>query len=185
MAGLLNIAATVSLYRAFTVGKAALVAPIAAGYPALTILLSLLSGERPGLLRSLGFPLVLAGMILACIPQWSPAVAAAQFKGRPRPCVEPDITYKAHRSTTGEWVTIVDKGHLTALDNPEVRALAAKYGNADRLLSEDWVPEIPGINARGRYEDYARDPWKYADAQMKKILSGTYEHYYPPARNLK
>jgi hypothetical protein len=95
------------------------------------------------------------------------------------------ITYKAHRSTTGEWVTIVDKGHLTALDDPEVRALAAKYGDPDRLLSEDWVPEIPGINAPGSYEDYARDPWKYADAQMKKILNGTYEHYYPPVKKVK
>src|SRR5579864_1706793 len=75
LAGLLNIAATVSLYRAFTVGTAALVAPIAAGYPALTILLSLLSGERP-LLRSVGIPLVLAGMMLACIPHWNVAVAA-------------------------------------------------------------------------------------------------------------
>ncbi len=89
------------------------------------------------------------------------------------------ITYKVHRKSTGQWVTIVDGGHLTALDDPEVRALAAKYGDPDRILAEDWVPEVPGINAPGRYADYARDPWSFADAQMQKILNGTYEHYYP------
>lgn len=92
------------------------------------------------------------------------------------------ITYQVHRSSTGKWVTIVDRGHLAALDDPEVRALAGKYGDPNMILSEDWVPETPGINAPGSYQDYARDPWKYADAQMKKILSGTYEHYYPPVK---
>jgi hypothetical protein len=89
------------------------------------------------------------------------------------------ITYKVHRRSTGEWVTIIDGGHLVALDDPEVRALAAKFGDPDRILAEDWVPEVPGINAPGRYEDYARDPWPFADAQMQKIVNGTYEHYYP------
>ena len=27
----------------------------------------------------------------------------------------------------------------------------------DRLLAEDWTPEIPGINAPGNYFDYAAD----------------------------
>jgi len=58
------------------------------------------------------------------------------------------------------------------LDNRDVRALAAKYGDPDKLLTEGWIPEIPGINAPGTYEEYARDPWKYADAQMRKILAG-------------
>jgi hypothetical protein len=66
----------------------------------------------------------------------------------------------------------VDRGHLVSLDDPDVRALAGKYGDPDKLLIEDWIPEIPGINAPGNYEEYARDPWKYADAQMKKILGG-------------
>jgi len=91
-------------------------------------------------------------------------------------------TYQVHRSSTGQWVKIVDRGHLVALDDPEVRALASKYGDPDKILSEDWVPEVPGINAPGSYKEYASDPWKYADAQMKKILNGTYEHYYPPVK---
>jgi hypothetical protein len=50
----------------------------------------------------------------------------------------------------------------------------------DTVLSEDWIPEVPGINAPGQYEDYAQDPWKYANAQMETILNGTYEHFYQP-----
>ena len=89
------------------------------------------------------------------------------------------ITYQVHHSTTGKWVKLVDRGHLVALDDPDVRALASKYGDPSTILGEDWVPEIPGINASGSYEDYSRDPWKYANSQMKKILDGTYEYYYP------
>jgi len=37
---------------------------------------------------------------------------------------------------------IVEKGHLLALDDPEVRAIAAKYGDPDELLREDWIPEV-------------------------------------------
>ncbi|HEV2176022.1 MAG TPA: hypothetical protein VGW33_02285 [Terriglobia bacterium] len=92
------------------------------------------------------------------------------------------ITYRAHLRSTGKWVTLVDRGHLTALDDPEVRALASKHGDPDRILSEDWIPEVPGINAPGSYAEYAKDPWKYADAQMKKILNGSYQHDYPPVK---
>lgn len=91
------------------------------------------------------------------------------------------ITYKVHLRSTGKWSTIVDRGHLVSLDDPEVRALAAKYGDPDKLLAEDWIPEIPGINAPGSYEEYARDPWKYADAHMRKIL----EENPPPGRGKK
>ena len=42
--------------------------------------------------------------------------------------------------------SIVDKGHLTALDDPEVRRVASKYGDPDELLREDWVPAIKGVN---------------------------------------
>ena len=39
------------------------------------------------------------------------------------------------------------------------QALAAKYGSPTELLSEDWVPAIPGINYPGDYmRDYGTDP---------------------------
>lgn len=66
----------------------------------------------------------------------------------------------------GAEYPVIRSGRLTALDDPEVRELASRYGDPDELLKEDWVPEIPGISAPGSYEDYARDPsrWIYGRA---------------------
>ncbi|MDA2934552.1 hypothetical protein MYX82_09445, partial [Acidobacteria bacterium AH-259-D05] len=41
---------------------------------------------------------------------------------------------------------IVENGHLLALDDREIRRIAAKYGDPDQLLSEDWIPAVPGVN---------------------------------------
>jgi len=41
-----------------------------------------------------------------------------------------------------DGVKIVDNGHLLALDDPEIREVAAKYGDPDLLLREDWIPEL-------------------------------------------
>jgi len=76
-------------------------------------------------------------------------------------------------------VTIINKGHMTSLDSPEVRALTSRYGDPKELLAEDWVPQIPGINAPGRYEDYAKDPWKTVSMIFKKVEEGKYEYFYP------
>lgn len=62
----------------------------------------------------------------------------------------------------GKKHVLVDKGHLTLLDDPEIRKIAAKYGNPDELLKEYWIPAIPGINYAGNYlEDYAKDPARW------------------------
>ena len=63
-------------------------------------------------------------------------------------------------------VPVIEKGRLSAYDDPEVRDLAARYGDPDQLLHDDWVPEIPGITVEGDYESYARDPARfvYGDA---------------------
>ena len=68
LAGLLNIAASISLYRAFAVGKLALVTPIAASYPALTVVLAFFSGERLKMTAGAGIVIVLAGVMLTVIP---------------------------------------------------------------------------------------------------------------------
>ncbi len=64
---------------------------------------------------------------------------------------------------SGQTCRIIDRGRLTALDDPEVRAVAARFGDPDDLLKEDWIPEVPGISAPGSYASYARDPipWVY------------------------
>jgi hypothetical protein len=91
-------------------------------------------------------------------------------------------TYKVRLRNANKWVNILDKGHMTSLDNPEVRALASRYGDPNYLLTEDWIPEVPGINAPGDYmKDYAPNPGDYAFKVMEKANAGTYEHYFPGA----
>jgi hypothetical protein len=91
-------------------------------------------------------------------------------------------TYKVRLRNANKWVNLLDKGHMTSLDNPEVRALASRYGDPNYLLTEDWIPEVPGINAPGDYlKDYAPNPGKYALEVLDKANKGTYEHYFPGA----
>lgn len=64
LAGIINTAAMFALYRAFEIGKMAVVAPISASYPALTVILSVFSGEKLSLYRVLGIVAALIGVIL-------------------------------------------------------------------------------------------------------------------------
>ncbi|MBI2821822.1 MAG: hypothetical protein HYX74_06315 [Acidobacteria bacterium] len=52
---------------------------------------------------------------------------------------------------------LVDNGHLTVLDDPEVRKVAAKYGNPDELLREDWIPQFDEETGRVIYPPYEED----------------------------
>jgi len=63
----------------------------------------------------------------------------------------------------GREHVVIRNGRLTALDDPEVRKLAANYGDPEELLKEDWIPQIPGVTCAGSYEEYAKDPaaWIY------------------------
>lgn len=76
LAGVLNAFSTLSLYRSFEVGRLAVVAPISASYPALTLLLSLASGERLTAPRAAGVILTLMGVIF---------VAAGEAAGKENP----------------------------------------------------------------------------------------------------
>lgn len=69
----------------------------------------------------------------------------------------------------GSKTTFINKGHLTVLDDPRVRHEAAKYGDPDQLLREDWIPAIPGINVPGDYwQDYANDPAAWIRKDLAK-----------------
>jgi hypothetical protein len=93
------------------------------------------------------------------------------------------LTYRMHvRGTKNTWLTIIDKGEMPAYKSPEIRALASRYGDPNEVLAEDWAPYLPGINAPGRYEDYAKDPWKTVSMIIKKIEDGSYEYFYPPVK---
>ena len=89
-------------------------------------------------------------------------------------------TYRVRLRNANKWVNLLEKGHMTSLDNPEVRALASRYGDPDYLLTEDWIPEVPGINVPGDYlKDYAPNPGKYSLQVLDKANKGTYKHYFP------
>jgi uncharacterized membrane protein len=62
LAGVLNTCATLALYRSFEIGKMSIVAPISAGYPALTMLLAALTGERLTAARMGGVALIIVGV---------------------------------------------------------------------------------------------------------------------------
>lgn len=63
-AGVLNTLGTLALYRSFEIGKMSIVAPISASYPALTMLLSAITGERLTLARFVGVGLILVGVVI-------------------------------------------------------------------------------------------------------------------------
>jgi drug/metabolite transporter (DMT)-like permease len=63
-AGALNAISTLSLYRSFEVGKLAVVAPLSASYPALTVGISVFTGEHLTALRAAGIMLILVGVIV-------------------------------------------------------------------------------------------------------------------------
>ena len=93
------------------------------------------------------------------------------------------LTYKVRvRGTKNGWLTLIDKGEVMAYRSPEVRALASRYGDLNELLSEDWIAHVPGVNAPGKYADYAKDPWKTFAEVMKKVEAGSYEFFYPKAK---
>jgi len=94
------------------------------------------------------------------------------------------VTYRVRvRGTKNSWLTLIDKGELTAYRSPEIRALASRYGAPDDILSDDWVAHLPGVNAPGRYEDYAKNPWKTISEVIQKIEVGSYEYFYPPIKS--
>ena len=62
LAGLLNACGTLSLYRAFEIGKMSVVAPLSASYPALTLILSWLGGDHLSSARVGGIVLILFGV---------------------------------------------------------------------------------------------------------------------------
>src|SRR6267378_1881198 len=64
LAGCVNAVSTLSLYRSFEIGKMAVVAPLSASYPALSVTLSLLSGERLSAARATGIICTMVGVLL-------------------------------------------------------------------------------------------------------------------------
>jgi drug/metabolite transporter (DMT)-like permease len=77
LAGCINAVSTLALYRSFEVGKMAVVAPLSASYPALTVLLSLLTGEHLTIVRAAGIVCTLFGALLVAGGEKTPDDADA------------------------------------------------------------------------------------------------------------
>jgi len=85
VAGVLNVTASLSLYHSFEIGVMSIVGPVSSSYPALTVALSLASGERIHALRGIGIAVTLAGVILAAMsfaPKISVSVHSASSGSR-------------------------------------------------------------------------------------------------------
>jgi hypothetical protein len=79
------------------------------------------------------------------------------------------VTFEIKLQGTDYWYKINDKGWVTAIDDPEIRAIATKYGDPNELLSYDWIPPLPGINCEGNYwQDYAPDPMAYLKKRLEE-----------------
>jgi drug/metabolite transporter (DMT)-like permease len=64
LAGAINTFAMLALYRAFEIGKLSLAGPVSSSYPALTVVLSLFSGERLSPYRAIGIVAAMLGVLL-------------------------------------------------------------------------------------------------------------------------
>lgn len=81
-----NMVGTALLYRAFTIGTLALVAPVASSFAVVTMALALFSGEDPSALALSGALLSILGiLVVSYTPRGAPAYAAS-FAGLPEAC---------------------------------------------------------------------------------------------------
>lgn len=67
LAAILSAFSSLALYRSFEIGILALVSPLAASYPALTVIFAMLSGERLTRAHALGILAAIIGVILAAL----------------------------------------------------------------------------------------------------------------------
>jgi drug/metabolite transporter (DMT)-like permease len=99
-AGLLNMLASLSLYHSFEHGTLSIVGPVSSSYPALTVALALISGERIHAIRSTGLAITLLGVILA-------ATSFAQSKSMQAE------KNPQHATTTSDAETKTSRAHLS------------------------------------------------------------------------
>ncbi|HYL69510.1 MAG TPA: DMT family transporter [Candidatus Limnocylindria bacterium] len=83
IAGFVNMIASLALYYSFQIGVMSVVAPVSSSYPALTVMLALLSGERVQMLRGVGLAVTLVGVVLASTSFTTDKVDAPADGGHP------------------------------------------------------------------------------------------------------
>src|SRR5215470_3534654 len=78
LVGAINACATLSLYRSFEIGKMAVVAPLSASYPALTLLLSWMGGDHLSVARIAAIFFILFGVVMVAGGEHAPGENSAQ-----------------------------------------------------------------------------------------------------------
>jgi drug/metabolite transporter (DMT)-like permease len=72
--GLLNVVGSLAFYRALQIGIVSLVSPIASSFAAVTMILALIGGERPGAIQLAGLVLTLISVVsIGCLSQGASA----------------------------------------------------------------------------------------------------------------
>ena len=61
----------------------------------------------------------------------------------------------------------------------QIRALASRYGDPDEILRRDYIPMLPGVNAPGSYDDYAKNPSAHWTQWAKSVEDGTNAYFKP------
>ena len=93
-AGVINTLSSLALYYSFQIGVMSIVAPISSSYPALTVALALLSGERLKPLGAVGLAVTFIGVILA---------ATSFGAGKPEPSASAPALPRAHLAKGVGW----------------------------------------------------------------------------------
>jgi hypothetical protein len=88
-------------------------------------------------------------------------------------------TFQVRIRDLDQWVTLIEHGGLTAMQDTYVRALASRYGNPNDILRRDYVSALPGINMPGSYDQFARNPGAHWTKWAESIESGKYEYFKP------
>ncbi len=79
-------------------------------------------------------------------------------------------TFEVKLQGTDYWYKIIDKGRITAMDEPEVRSIASKYGIPDQLLSYDWISPCRASIVRGIIcKTMRRTRWHILKGALQKI----------------
>jgi drug/metabolite transporter (DMT)-like permease len=145
LAILLNIVSSLSLYRAFELGTLTIVSPIASSYAAVTIILSLLSGEILTLTHDMGIVLVLIGIIVVTTPlltlpsHHTPRVKAVSLQGSDVPSASGKLVSLPKEPVTSFWQNPGVQGIFFAL------GAALCYGTTFWILGYHVSPALGGL----------------------------------------
>lgn len=106
---LVNTAASLALFHAFEIGTMTVAAPVSSAYPAITVTLALLSGERLSALHGSGVAVIFVGVILAALSLSPPEDEAAVASTLPNSVAESALIHSTLVRGAG-WAIVAAVG---------------------------------------------------------------------------